>query len=66
MIERRMRAAIKMTGDFWYTAWIDSGQPDLKAMIDYSPSEDELAERRRQMERWKERIVKSREHEADP
>ncbi len=66
MIERRMRAAIKMTGDFWYTAWIDSGQPNLKELIGYSPSEDELTERRRQLEQWKERIVKSREHETDP
>jgi len=24
-----MRAALKMVGDFWYTAWIEAGQPDL-------------------------------------
>ena len=29
MVERQMRRAIKMTGDFWYTAWVDGGQPDL-------------------------------------
>src|SRR5688572_28438119 len=29
MVERRMRAAIKMIGDFWYTARVDAGQPDL-------------------------------------
>jgi hypothetical protein len=27
MIERQMRASIKMIGDFWYTAWVDAGQP---------------------------------------
>ena len=30
MVERQMRAAIKMTGDLWYTAWVDAGQPDLR------------------------------------
>ncbi|WP_316821446.1 zinc dependent phospholipase C family protein [Pedobacter gandavensis] len=32
MVERQMRAAIHATGSFWYTAWIDAGQPDLKNM----------------------------------
>jgi len=32
MVERRMLAAIKMVGDFWYTAWVDGGQPDLKPL----------------------------------
>ena len=33
MVERRMLAAIKMVGDFWYTAWVDGGQPDLNALL---------------------------------
>lgn len=65
MIERRMRAAIKLTGDFWYTAWIDGGQPNLKELIGYSPSENELAQRRRELEQWKDRTIKSRAHETD-
>ncbi|GAB3341841.1 hypothetical protein GCM10027429_30680 [Marivirga atlantica] len=28
-VERQMRKAIKMVGDFWYTAWVNAGQPDL-------------------------------------
>lgn len=32
MVERQMRAAIHATGSFWYSAWIDAGQPDLKNM----------------------------------
>ncbi|MFT7020816.1 MAG: hypothetical protein ACJASO_003016, partial [Cyclobacteriaceae bacterium] len=32
MVERRMRAAIKMTGDFWYTAWVNAGQPSLSQL----------------------------------
>jgi len=32
MVERQMRASIKMTGDFWYTCWVDAGQPDLSKL----------------------------------
>lgn len=32
MVERQMRSAIHATGSFWYSAWIDAGQPDLKNM----------------------------------
>lgn len=29
MVERRMRKAIEAIGSFWYTAWVDAGQPEL-------------------------------------
>lgn len=32
MVERQMRLAIKAIGDFWYTAWVDAGQPDLSRL----------------------------------
>lgn len=63
MVEKRMRDAIKMTGDFWYTAWVDAGQPDLKSLINYQPTEEELAARKKELEEWKEQRVKVREHE---
>lgn len=53
MVEQRMRDAIKMVGDFWYTAWVDAGQPDLKALIDYVPTEAELAQRKKSLDDWK-------------
>ena len=28
-VERRMREAIHTLGSFWYTAWVDAGQPNL-------------------------------------
>ena len=31
-VERRMRAAIQMVGDFWLTAWIEAGQPNLDGL----------------------------------
>lgn len=33
MVQRRMRAAILSVGSFWYSAWIDAGQPDLDQLI---------------------------------
>ncbi|MBL7962521.1 MAG: S1/P1 Nuclease [Flavobacteriales bacterium] len=32
MVERRMNASIIMLGSFWYTAWVDAGQPDLRVL----------------------------------
>jgi hypothetical protein len=64
MVERQMRASIKMIGDFWFTAWVDAGQPDLKALIEYKPSEEELKKYREVLEQWKKQTLKSREHEA--
>jgi hypothetical protein len=29
MVERRMRKAIITVGSYWYTAWVNAGQPDL-------------------------------------
>ena len=33
-VERRMRNSIKMVGDYWFTAWVNAGQPDLDQLID--------------------------------
>ncbi|MDR4988852.1 MAG: zinc dependent phospholipase C family protein [Bacteroidales bacterium] len=30
MVERQKQLAAKATADFWFTAWVDAGQPDLK------------------------------------
>jgi len=34
MVARRMRSAILEVGSFWYSAWVDAGQPDLNKLID--------------------------------
>ncbi len=65
MVEQRMRGAIKMIGDFWYTAWVDAGQPDLKVLINYTPTEKELAVRRKELEEWKKEQLKARNHEIE-
>ena len=39
MQERRMRASIYMVGCFWYTAWVNAGQPNMEK-IDGTVSDD--------------------------
>ena len=64
MVERQFRASVKMIGDIWYTAWVDAGQPDLKTFINDQPTEAELKERQEELKQWKEKVLKSREHES--
>ncbi|HCM76705.1 MAG TPA: S1/P1 Nuclease [Cytophagales bacterium] len=65
MIERKMRTSVKMTGDLWYTAWVNSGQPDLKKLIDYTPSKQELEARKKELEEWKVHRYAARNHDSD-
>jgi len=39
-IERRMKSAVISIGSFWYTAWIDAGQPNLKTLLPNSSTND--------------------------
>lgn len=32
MVERQMRKAITTTANFWYTAWVNAGRPDLSGL----------------------------------
>ncbi|NTE00556.1 S1/P1 Nuclease [Agrobacterium tumefaciens] len=33
MVEKQMRSAILEIGNFWFSAWVDAGQPELKNLI---------------------------------
>jgi len=33
MVQRRMRSSILAVGSYWYSAWVDAGQPDLNKLI---------------------------------
>lgn len=43
MIERRMRQSIFAVASFWYTAWVNAGQPDLKGLAKQKFSEADVA-----------------------
>lgn len=65
MVERQMRSSVKMIGDLWYTAWVDAGQPDLKKLVDYEPSLEELEARKKELEEWVKRNYPARKHEDE-
>jgi hypothetical protein len=44
MIERRMRLSILSVASFWYTAWVNAGQPDLKGLSNQKFSEADTKE----------------------
>ncbi|WP_439488671.1 zinc dependent phospholipase C family protein [Algoriphagus sp.] len=39
-VERQMRKSIKMIADFWFTAWVNAGQPDLSSFSMESGEEE--------------------------
>jgi hypothetical protein len=53
MIERRMRQSIYAVASFWYTSWVDAGQPDLKLLTTQDFSESEIKEFYRLDSLWK-------------
>jgi len=63
MIERRMRQSIHATASFWYTAWINAGQPDLKKLNNREFTNEELKEFEALNNSWKNAPIKGREHE---
>ncbi len=63
MIERRMRQSIYAIACFWYTAWVNAGQPDLKSLSNKELSAADLKEFEELNNAWKNRTVKSRDHE---
>jgi hypothetical protein len=53
MVERRMKQSVYAVASFWYTAWVNAGQPDLKHLVNKSFSEAELKEFEALNEQWK-------------
>ena len=53
MIERIMRLSVASTASFWYTAWVNAGQPDLRALAGQQFSEADAKEFESLNEKWK-------------
>ena len=53
MVERRMRQSIFSVASFWYTAWVNAGQPDLSAIVNKSFSANDLEEFEKLNNDWK-------------
>jgi len=53
MIERRMRLSIYSIASFWYTAWVNAGQPDLQGLTNRQFSDTDAKEFETLNESWK-------------
>jgi hypothetical protein len=63
MVERRMRQSIFAVASFWYTAWVNAGQPDLTRLTNKNFSPEDLKEFENLNNAWKRGSIKGREHE---
>jgi hypothetical protein len=61
MVERRMRQSIYAVASFWYTAWVNAGQPDLTKLSNKDFSADDLKEFENLNNAWKGGAIKGRE-----
>lgn len=63
MIERRMRQSVFAVASFWYTAWVNAGQPDLRTLNNREFTTEEMKEFERLNQAWRNGNSKGREHE---
>lgn len=50
MVEKQMRGAITSTTDFWYTAWVNAGKPDLSKLDPKDQTERNKANLQRELD----------------
>ncbi|RYY41702.1 MAG: S1/P1 Nuclease [Chitinophagaceae bacterium] len=60
MVERRLRQSIHAVASFWYTAWVDAGQPDLGKLQDKPLSPEDEKEFERMQQAWRTGVMKGR------
>ena len=60
MVERRMRQSIFAVASFWFTAWINAGQPDLKSLNNTSFTDEEIKEFELLTVQWKNGAIKGK------
>ena len=63
MVERRMRMAIYSVASFWYTAWVNAGEPDLTKLSNKEFSADDLKEFENLSNAWRNNKVKGEDRE---
>lgn len=63
MIQRRMRQSIYAIASFWYTAWVNAGQPDLGSLSNKELSADDRKELEELNNAWKKGTIRGRDHD---
>ena len=59
-VERQLRSSAKMVGDFWFTCWVDAGQPDLGTLAGFSPNNADQKEEENEKQSWFKKLFKVR------
>ncbi|TCC92123.1 S1/P1 Nuclease [Pedobacter frigiditerrae] len=62
MVEKQMRSAIITIGSFWFSAWVDAGQPELKNLIKLEPDPEEKKWTEQQEKKYQEGKIIGREN----
>lgn len=62
MVERKMCSSIISLGSFWYTAWVNAGQPDLNNLY-LTETIEEVKENNLLNKIWKNNKIFGRQHE---
>lgn len=66
MVQKRMRSAILAVGSYWYSAWVDAGQPDLDKLIKrpLNKAEKQKVQREEALYRAEKILILSDEYES--
>jgi len=64
MVERRLRQSIYAVASFWYSAWVDAGQPNLDHLSSIKFTEADEKEFEELNKAWRNSTLKGREHET--
>jgi hypothetical protein len=60
MVERRLGQSVFAVASFWYTAWVNAGQPDLKKLTRKELSEEEQEDFSKLETTWRNEKIKGR------
>jgi hypothetical protein len=52
MVERQLKNGIRHTADFWYTAWVNAGKPDLSSLDDEELTDRNKSLYKKELSRW--------------
>ena len=63
MVERRLTQSIIKVGSYWYTAWVNAGQPDLNKLLEREPSKKQLEKNIELDKNYRSNKIKGREHQ---
>ncbi len=63
MVERRMRQSIFAVASFWYTAWVNAGQPDVSKLSDKEFTAEEVKEFEKLIVTWQRSMVPDKEQQ---